>query len=207
MSLAVNLGQTHPESKYIGYSEFSNLCILLLLDMCLGNFCCLAFILQGKLQEYLSAWAVEMLATGWDLIASIAKTAVNLRRTHIAVQGDDLDGNIKVEDMEIPAPGEEADQASRGQKRKRKGKEKRPSQPVKSYPTRERAKAEAEIVAEVQCLLDATCHVPDALCNKSCSNVASEPTQALGCFMLVVYCVQVYKTQGCQATQDMWQAC
>ena len=49
---------------------------------------------------------------------------------------------IKIEAAEDEEP------VGRGQKRKRKGKDK-PSQPVKSYTTRERAKAEAEVVAEV----------------------------------------------------------
>lgn len=57
---------------------------------------------------------------------------------------------IKGEDVQQAAEdAAEDNQAGRGQKRKRKGKDKHPTQPVKSYTTRERAKAEAEVVAEV----------------------------------------------------------
>lgn len=45
--------------------------------------------------------------------------------------------------------GNEAGQNGRGRKRQRKGKDRKAVQPVRSYPTRERAKAEAEVVAEV----------------------------------------------------------
>ena len=61
-----------------------------------------------------------------------------------------MDG-VKTEAAETAseAAAEEEEPVGRGQKRKRKGKDKKSSQPVKSYTTRERAKAEAEVVAEV----------------------------------------------------------
>ena len=45
--------------------------------------------------------------------------------------------------------GDELEQNGQGRKRRRKGKDRKAVQPVRSYPTRERAKAEAEVVAEV----------------------------------------------------------
>ena len=45
--------------------------------------------------------------------------------------------------------GDESEQNGRGRKRRRRGKDKKAAQPVRSYPTRERAKVEAEVEAEV----------------------------------------------------------
>lgn len=57
---------------------------------------------------------------------------------------------VKLEDTErASVSGDEAGQNGRGRKRRRKGKDRKAVQPVRSYPTRERAKAEAEVVAEV----------------------------------------------------------
>ena len=69
--------------------------------------------------------------TGWNAMQYLLQAA-----------GAQPVNEIKIEAAENEEP------VGRGQKRKRKGKDK-PSQPVKSYTTRERAKAEAEVVAEV----------------------------------------------------------
>ena len=59
-------------------------------------------------------------------------------------------GSVKLEDTEhASVSGDESEQNRRGRKRRRKGKDRKTVQPVRSYPTRERAKAEAEVVAEV----------------------------------------------------------
>lgn len=59
-------------------------------------------------------------------------------------------GAVKVEEPEhASVSGDESGQNGRGRKRRRKGKDRKAVQPVRSYPTRERAKAEAEVVAEV----------------------------------------------------------
>ena len=59
-------------------------------------------------------------------------------------------GTVKLEDVDrASVSGDESDQNGRGRKRRRKTREKKAVQPVRSYPTRERAKAEAEVVAEV----------------------------------------------------------
>ena len=66
---------------------------------------------------------------------------------------------VKLEETEPAAVSEdEAGQNGRGRKRRRKGKDRKAVQPVRSYPTRERAKAEAEVVAEVSLPSSWTCH-------------------------------------------------
>lgn len=83
-------------------------------------------------------------------------------------------GHVKLEDAEhASVQGDESEQNGPGRKRQRAGKDRKAVQPVRSYPTRERAKAEAEVVAEVgpataccvvvalvaQCMLmSSTCH-------------------------------------------------
>ena len=65
---------------------------------------------------------------------------------------------VKLEDTErASVSGDEAEQNRQGRKRRRKGKDRKAVQPVRSYPTRERAKAEAEVVAEVS--LAAPCYI------------------------------------------------
>ena len=59
-------------------------------------------------------------------------------------------GDVKLEDTgRVSVSGDESEQNGQGRKRRRKGKDRKAVQPVRSYPTRERAKAEAEVVAEV----------------------------------------------------------
>ena len=59
-------------------------------------------------------------------------------------------GIVKTEEADrASVSGDEAEQNGRGRKRRRRGKDKKAAQPVRSYPTRERAKAEAEVEAEV----------------------------------------------------------
>ncbi len=68
-----------------------------------------------------------------------------------AQQSDRLaNGIVKMEETDrLSVSGDESEQNGRGRKRRRKGKDKKAVQPVRSYPTRERAKAEAEVEAEV----------------------------------------------------------
>ena len=64
-------------------------------------------------------------------------------------------GDIKLEDADqASVSDDEVGQNGRGRKRLRRGKDKKVVQPVRSYPTRERAKAEAEVEAEVSLLCD-----------------------------------------------------
>lgn len=59
-------------------------------------------------------------------------------------------GRVKLEDAErASVQGDASEQNGPGRKRQRAGKDRKAVQPVRSYPTRERAKAEAEVVAEV----------------------------------------------------------
>ena len=59
-------------------------------------------------------------------------------------------GHVKLEDAaRASVQGDESEKAGQGRKRQRAGKDRKAVQPVRSYPTRERAKAEAEVVAEV----------------------------------------------------------
>lgn len=68
-----------------------------------------------------------------------------------AQQSDSLaNGIVKMEEADrASVSGDESEQNGRGRKRRRRGKDKKSVQPVRSYPTRERAKAEAEVEAEV----------------------------------------------------------
>ena len=96
----------------------------------------------------------------------------------VANNGVKNDAGVKTEDAEqAVGPTAREEPAGRGQKRKRKGRDKQASQPIKSYTTRERAKAEAEVVAEVRYAFTlgyntfhSTClvHRVDPVCTDAC---------------------------------------
>jgi len=59
--------------------------------------------------------------------------------------------SIKLEEADhASVNNDESEQNGRGRKRRQRGKDNKVEQPIRSYPTRERAKAEAEVEAEVK---------------------------------------------------------
>lgn len=88
---------------------------------------------------------------------------------------------MKLEDtVRASVQGDESEQTGQGRKRQRAGKDRKAVQPVRSYPTRERAKAEAEVVAEV-CPATTCCGV--AVEFRNCSVYAHESN--LPCYHLI----------------------